>query len=153
MRGLTLCAAAAALLLPRGGATSGSTQVHDTGRYYFIELATPSMIFRDPADEQEFHRSARAELEAKLAAQKKNIERNVATLRREHKLIVYQGDLPLLSEQALDGAKGACRMSFPLSFPDLGSLELTFAAPPSKKTWEAVAARVTQLFTREEMKP
>jgi len=148
-----VCAAAAVLLLPRGGATSGSTQVSAGGPYHRIVLSTPSMIFQDTAEEQQFHREARAELEAKLAAQRKNIERNVAALRREHELIAYKAELPLVTEYDLEAVKGPCRMMFAISFPDLGSLELAFAAPPSKKTWEAVAARVRVLFTEEAMRP
>ncbi len=150
---LTLCAAAAVLLLPRGGATSGATRAHQTGPHHLIVLTTPSITFQDPADEQEFHKHARVELEEKLTTHRKNIERNVATLRREFKLAAYDAALPLVTEYDLESAKGPCRIDFPIAFPDMGSLELAFAAPPKRKTWESLGARIQQLFTPEQMKP
>lgn len=165
---LHACIALVVLLGPQGGYTSGSTIVHQDGKYYRITLATPSLAFAtDPgtgrSGESENHARARRRFEELLTELKGGIERNVETLRTElektPKIVAYDSAQPLVSEYELEQspqpeATGPCRMSFAIHYPGMGSIELSFASPPpSRIVVQKIQARVSELFSPERMAP
>src|SRR5688500_14207240 len=104
--GLSLVLVVWVLLVPRGGHTSGSTQVSKSGEYYRLTLATPSKIFRaDPetgeSGEAEYHHSEKKRFEELLVTHAKWVEKNIAVIRKEFdavaKLVPYRAEYPALS--------------------------------------------------------
>ncbi len=158
--GFSLALISWVLLAPRGGHTSGSTQVSKTGEYYRFTLETPVMNFMtDPrtgrSGEQEYHHSARKQFEELLLTHETWIEKNVTVIRKEFgtsaKLVPYRPEFAFLSNyllgRPLDAGKPPYRMSFMILFPDMGSLELAFGAAPSPQLHDAIAKRIKELFS------
>jgi len=147
----------ATLLGAQGGHTSGYTRVTRQGPFHSISLETPSIEFaRDPetgeSGEQRFHAQANTSFEALLDKHGPRIAAAVDTLKKEFPAISERNPAaPVLSVYQLQGGvsppKGPCRMTFPISYPDSGALELSFKKPPERKTHDAIAERVKALFT------
>lgn len=163
VRYLAVALAIGVFFASRGGFTSGSTRVSQVGGYYAIALETPSIVFEaNPATgqspEQAYHAEARKYFTETLARHKSWIEEKVALLRREFEekgqIVAYDANHALLNGYQIDSPfdpkrTGPCRLRFPIFFPDMGELELSFANPPAKGVREALAGRIKALFTKE----
>ncbi|MBI2518981.1 MAG: hypothetical protein HYV97_01130 [Bdellovibrio sp.] len=115
-----------------------------------------------PSSEQQYHEQARKEFERILVLYRTKIEANIAILRHEFgekaQIVGYNQGHRLLNEFELGpsvGSKptGPCRMSFPIFFPDMGQLEISFGAPLTKALYQAIAERTKALFSEERMRP